>query len=94
MIRRSLRPGARRVIAVAIAAYSGIVVVWFVCLLLLRDGWWLLILANFAVVEPMIPALPLLLCSLLVPSRRLRAAAAVPVLIFGFLYWPYLVPTR
>lgn len=87
-----MKPAALRAIAAAIAAYSGVIVVWFACLLLLRDGWWLLILVNFAVVEPMIPALPLLLCSFFVQSRRLSALAAVPVLIFGFLYWPYLVP--
>ncbi len=88
--------GARRAlrvaVTVAVAHYSTTVTIWFVCLLAARDGWWPLILANFAVIEPIVPAAPLLVAAMLVGGRRLVMAATLPLLIFGFLYWPYLVP--
>ncbi len=86
------RKALRAVVTSSVASYSAIVTLWFVCLLAARDAWWPLILANFAVVELIIPAAPLFLAAVLVGGRRLIVAAVVPLLIFGILYWPYLVP--
>lgn len=86
------RPPLRGVVAATVIGHTVIVLVWLVALLFLRDRWWPFILANFAVVEPILMAVAIAIAAIATRERRLVGIAAVPLVIYAVLYWPYAVP--
>jgi len=91
------RPGRwRRLIAAALVAHTGLVLVWLVALLFWRDGWWPFILLNMTAVAPLLLAGVMLLASVVAAvaaeQPRFVVIALVPPLIFAALYSPYIIP--
>lgn len=73
--------------------YVTAIVVWFGLWLAIKDGWWWLTVLNRYAPHLFLPAPFILLLAAVSRQRRLAIIAAlVPLLIFGWLYWPYLIP--
>jgi len=72
--------------------YSGFIVLWFLLWQLFGDANWWLVLLNRVAVYLFVPLLFLIAGLLLVRRARLLLPLFFPVLIFVFLYHPYLIP--
>lgn len=79
-------------LGILVICYSTLILVWFTSWLLLGDSNWWLTLINRVVPLLFLPALVLL--GWIVYSRRIKLMIAllIPILIFAWLYHPYLLP--
>jgi endonuclease/exonuclease/phosphatase (EEP) superfamily protein YafD len=81
-------------LATVVCIYTTWISIWFALWLVVRDGWWWLALLNRVAVYMFVPV-PLM--ALLAVANRLRwvvGTALLPPLIFGALFWPYVIPRR
>lgn len=84
----------RRMLTAATAVTAIFLVTWFMLWLFTADHFWWMAMLNRAVPYLFVPALVLGVLALIGRSLRLAVLAALPLLLFAWLYWPYLGPRR
>lgn len=77
---------------VIIAAYSGLIVLWYFFWLFLGDGYWWLVMLNRYAVYLFLPCLPLLFGVVLMRRSKHGLPLVIPAVILFLLYHPYLIP--
>ncbi|MBX3060126.1 MAG: endonuclease/exonuclease/phosphatase family protein [Anaerolineae bacterium] len=79
---------------VVTAVYLALMAMWFGLWWLTADRFWWLVMVNRVVPYLFVPALVLPVIFLVKRRWRLAVMAGLPLLIFVWLYWPYLLPQR
>jgi len=72
--------------------YVTLILTWFGLWLRVGDGIWWMTLLNRIVPQMFAPAPLVILLAVFGRQRRLIAVSFIPPLIFGMLFWPYLIP--
>lgn len=75
-----------------IVGYSLFVVIWFLVHIASPDQWWLFILLDKLAYWFLIASVPALVLSLLTRAPLVIGLAILPVLVFSYFYYPFLIP--
>lgn len=84
----------RKIWMAVTAVYDIFLAAWFVLWLCTADRFWWMAMLNRAAPYLFMPALVLAVWALIGRSLRLAVLAALPLLLFAWVYWPYLGPRR